>query len=465
MFVTTPTKLFLNLFLLCLSVSPLSAEDSESESISPVSIEPSLHTLSVEDTFAKDDSLGCFEDVDCDKGHRCSPSTLSCEPIDQCSFRMGRREGLKHGECILCKDDSDCGWQPDVVSPEDGHVVSKRLDYCWPDGLCREYPPFTLSVFKVSENADNNTTNPSLSIQDTRRFSKGDRVCVTVTPWFKEEAPHMKIDVDKLELCVSKHHFDGRIDKHGSSNPKYTNHVYQRAPETTYPGILPYDANRPAETGCATPGGHIRSYIVFSDKTGKDSGVGRADWLRVAKDDNHFHTSMEFGSITAGKDTVCFDAIPMTHEQVPIYMQLKVTLSSVDVVNVSKDHQKILDSIYGTADTGTWSGVVCSPKWKETRTATQPSSDAQLTQGYDGYHVEEEDDDDDDGLFVDCGIGTKFNGVAGLCESPSVSNQLYFWTLLGSTCVLIAGTIIFVIQLISHNKNLLHLVKTGHIDD
>jgi|SRR6056297_1203263 len=424
-------------------------------------------------------SLGCFEDVDCDRGLICSKTTMVCEPVDDCPFTFGRKDGHKHQECILCKDDSECGWQPNIPSLDDGNeMISKRLDYCWPDGQCREYPPFSVNIFKIETNDTLDQENSDISVISTNKFSKGERACVTVSPWFKEESPFMKIDITSIQLCVSKQYFNGKILSYNTT----AKHLYQRKPDIHYPGIIHYDATNPHNTGCQTHEGNIRSYIVYSSNELRTGKKGRTDWLRVSQDANHFHPSSKFTSITKGKDTVCFDVMPMTNPNIPIYMQTEISVHRVlldkprnNNNNNSEfhqerelDHQEILNSMYGVSNSSkslVWKGVVASPKfrskWKEE--SAMESSQNTVKKNYEEYN-NNNDDDDDGGLFVDCGRGTKFNGVAGLCESPSISNQLYFWTLLGSTLILIAGTIIFVIQINTHNKNILHLINTGHID-
>ena len=54
--------------------------------------------------------------------------------------------------------------------------------------------------------------------------------------------------------------------------------------------------------------------------------------------------------------------------------------------------------------------------------------------------------------------------MAGLCEAPSIANEVFFWVLIGNTLVIIVGAVLFILALKQHNDDMLYLVRNGFID-
>lgn len=494
-----------------------------------------------------EDMSQCYDDTECDKGYICSKETHTCQYIQVCDAISGRMHGLRHGECIPCTTDNECGWQPDNTAmkkrtgqqqeqqqrkeEEPMSLIPGRKDHCWPDGGCRHTEPFKLITFKVTKNGNEHTSSVAgnnnegtssygayhtdasfflqhYSVAPSKRFSKGDRMCITVAPNIEQEkTAWLSIDIMKLEMCASKTYFEGSI----SSSPYHRErleqeiqhqqsqiHPYQRKPDIFYPGIIHYDPKKPSTTGCRTNNNQIRKYTVFtkSEKNPndmKDHTKHKKNELFAIlamgnghdNDDNkkhHFHPSTEISTITSGGDTVCFDAVPVTAKDVPIYVEATIRVSSpagsrvgvghAGSSNVSIEDQKMmLEMLYGIHNDDDndinnnhyWRGIVASEKFKST---TQYHN-------YQYYDFNNGDDDgsndyhsytNDDGIFVNCDSGTKFNGVAGLCEAPTIANQVFFWVLIANTLVIIGGSILFVFALKKHKDDMLYLVRNGFID-
>lgn len=536
------------------------------------------------------DMSKCYDDTECEKGYICSKETNTCQFIQVCDLISGRSHGLRHGECIPCTSDYECGWQPerttmmnagiksvvpiDKNEPESDNnnnnnnknagvgnhnnkenkmyytsTTSTRMDHCWPDGGCRQTEPFRLITFKVTKNSDImrepeiiNNGPPGYSVVPARKFSKGERMCVTIAPNIEEsKASWLSIDIMKLEMCASNAYFEG-LGK-GETRLKSSSHInqrqetlkreieqqqnqlhhYQRKPDFFYPGIVHYDPAKPSTTGCRTDNNRVRKYTVFTKSEKnlndmKDHTKHKKNELFtiISMDDNHhFHPSTEISTITSGGDTVCFDAIPITAKDVPIYVEATIRVSpgsgdsqrnqsSSQQPASIQDQKLMLEMLYGihngnvginkedtfqgkedesnrhgkgfkVASNVYWQGIVASDKFK--RNVPQSlneynggagGGDSTLY-GYYHHHVEYEDyehDDDDDGngIFVNCDTGTKFNGVAGICEAPTIANQVFFWVLIANTLVIIGGSILFVLALRKHNDDILYLVRNGFID-
>jgi hypothetical protein len=414
----------------------------------------------------------CADDTECDRGYRCSPATQECTKIPDCLPNSGRQHGLKHGECIPCSSDDECGWFPGA-----------GLDFCWPDGGCRDVPPFRIFSTRVV------TTNGTVSmsnqhIESTGNVNEGDRTCLSVVPTFREDLFH--VDIIQLDLCASTLYFKGRnspvipgTDKSQDATISFNDvRDYENKKRILYPGIIPYNPDNPGTTGCRTDPDRVRVHTVLREGPTHDVGNNEQFTKDMVDGRHHFHPSI-LSSVTMGKDTVCFSAKAITAPDVPIYIEATIDVTpdtSVHHASMSGDKQKRdvlsedevegLYRVYGlTVDDPSlpmeWKGIVSSPR----RYAPAPTT-ISLTNGFapslattgSGSPITSEDS-----MYVSCPGGTKFDGVAGICEQPAVSKDLFFWLLIASTIVLIIGSVLFIVRLKSHNEYMMHLIRTGQI--
>lgn len=406
----------------------------------------------------------CVDDTDCARGYRCSAATQECTKIPECLPNSGREHGLKHGECLPCTTDDECGW-----------FTGAAYDFCWPDGACRDVQPYRLFFTRVD------AVNRTASVQ---RVAEGDRVCVSVVPAFREDLFH--VDVRRLDLCASTLYFAGADTPVAAGTDRAAAWYQQRGAlhaahlavtsenqDIQYPGILPLDPDRPGSTGCRTDPDRVRVHTVFRKAraaAAAEPATGGGE--RAAADEvdgrHHFRPSV-LSSVTAGFDTVCFDAKAVTAPRVPIYIEAKVDVTPATSVweparadaALSQDEILGLYRVYGLlGDDLEWRGVVSSPR----RTAPAPSTIALL----DGLspalsNLPGMGGPAPSSMFVACPLGAKFDGVAGICEQPGVSNDLFFWILIASAIVLVAGAVLFVVQLKSHNEYMMYLIRSGQI--
>jgi hypothetical protein len=402
------------------------------------------------------DTPFCLDDTDCEKGYRClMHSTIrECVKIPECMDNSGRENGGKYGECVACIGDEECGW-------------FSNYDYCWPDGACREYPPFKMYTFVTKRHDDER--GEEVVIEKSNKATQGERVCLSVVPWIKEEA--FSLDISHLELCASSLYNFGKHRKilkalDRSLSKKKGLDDERRAPDIHYPGIIHFDPNMPMNTGCNTDPSHVHTYTVFTIGKGEDAMKDHTpnrevQTRRFFRDPHHFHPSMEVSTITGGGDTVCFDAVAITAPDIPIYIQAEIRLkpssSSPHIdANTTKDDTEALHSVYGLYNSlydadykpskidYEWSGTVASPKFVDVYHGG-------AKRGEERVYL---DTRDSSGLFVNCPSGTKFDGVAGFCQRPTVTNSVFFWVLLASGVAFIVGAVFFAIHLTIHKANI-----------
>jgi len=410
----------------------------------------------------------CADDTDCGKGYRCPPATHECTKIPDCLANSGREHGARHGECIRCTSDAECGWFPGAA-----------YDFCWPDGACRDVPPFRILSTRIApEDGD--------GVLDGVR--QGDRVCVTVSPVVRQDL--FRVDVTRLDLCASSLYFRGAhapvvpgvdkslgrivdkeglgriVDKEGLGGKEDLDQDNGFA-AYRYPGILYYDADNPGTSGCRTDPDRVRVHTVFKQsakKTRARAGSAAYDGEHTSDKRHHFHTTT-LSTVTKGQDTVCFDARAMTAPDVPIYIQAKVDVAPARTKGdreLSPDQLIGLYRVYAllhddNAD-AEWSGVVPSPR----RRVPEASSGEPPIPLHSAF-VSAADADASAQMFVSCPTGVKFDGVAGVCEQPSVSKNLFFWMLIASVIALIVGSVLFAIRLRAHNEHMRRVIESGQI--
>jgi hypothetical protein len=177
--------------------------------------------------------------------------------------------------------------------------------------------------------------------------------------------------------------------------------------EETFPydGIKPYDALFHENTGCRSDPNTIRVYTVYN----RDDKIA---------DFHHFEAFEETG--LPGTSTVCFDALPISPSSVPVYMEFTVAVEPSDAEIPEHEERDVVGQLkaFGAGEKGEgetpWRGVVAT-----------------------SHDVE---------LFIGCPGGKEFDGVAGICERPSVASELFFWVLLLAFVILIGGSIWFVFE-------------------
>lgn len=445
-------SLFAFLFVLFLHVENAYADPSESKGVYidismddtydlegniEESVEQSHSALDLESSSGAE---FCEEDSDCARGYRCSTATQECTKIPDCIPSSGREHGQRHGSCILCSSDSECGW-----------LRGAGADFCWPDGACRTSPPFKIVSTLVGSNVNTSSSNSA---------RQGDRICLTVVPTFVEDL--FRVDIIQLDMCASTLYFQGAkssvapgVDK--SLNKKGADN------EITYPGISPYDPDSPGTTGCRTDPEYVRVHSVFSKtRKGHETKKGGETFVRTSVDGtHHFHTSV-LSSVTAGDDTVCFDARAITAPDVPVYIQAKVKVSASHggQEDISKEEEEGVYRVYGLRRHSTWEGTVVSPSKPSPEISTIRLSNG-LAPVLSSKMGETGPVTTEDSMFVSCQVGTTFDGVAGLCESPNVSKDLFFWMLIVSVVVLIMGSVLFVVRLKAHNEYMQRMIHSG----
>ena len=360
-----------------------------------------LRGLSPPTAGVENDTIGCVDDTECDRGHRCVLETRSCASIPKCEPWEGRENGHRYGECIACRSDSDCGWTAN--------------DHCWPDGGCRSSPPFFIMTFVRSENGTRS------KVESATSFGRGQTMCASVVASAADERDHLDVSVKRVQMCALKQ--TARISKYRKGLKKKELHTkkklfkggeeevrkeaeLQHRIDYPYDGIEPYDALYHESTGCRTDKKSLRVYTLYDDDRSK--GKKKSAFI----DYHHFDAFEEAG--LPGTSTICFQALPISPRNVPVYMEFVVEVSRSDLGD--DESPRLLEAFgldgKGKGKKSTWKGVV-------------PTS-----QGVD--------------LFISCPGGKEFDGVAGICERPSVANELYFWVFLVSFAVLVTGSVIFV---------------------
>jgi len=392
-------------------------------------------------------SCECVDDTECDRGHMCDSETRVCVQIPQCEPWEGRENGHRHGDCIMCRSDTDCGWYKSK-NVGSGSELEKENTYCWPDGVCRTVPPLFIMTFVKKKVPVRNSTAPSsdtnVVVEPASAFTRGQTMCASVIASAADNRVHLNVSITRIQICalkqtarLSRYRKDLKEKKLANKKKRLVSQKFDESLTQTertfmlneqeleleqqiaypYDGIDPYDPLFHESTGCRTDKTALRVYTVYS--AGKSS----------VADYHHFDAFEEVG--LPGTSTVCFQALPISPRSVPVYMELEVAVSrSKDAVENKEEREQLagLFKAFGlnNADSSSgkeqWNGLVpTSPNFK---------------------------------LFIGCPGGKEFDGVAGVCERPSVAKEMYFWVLLFGIVIMFAGIVVFFVE---YNKAQQHL--------
>lgn len=192
---------------------------------------------SEDDTTIGINKIACMSEIDCPAKHMCHigedepAKTIGfCRPIPKCYEDSGRLGGNKIGDCVLCSTQEQCGWYSDN-------------QYCWPDGTCRQDPPYF--VYTTSfDDPDTLKTN----------FTDGEEGCISIGLNVPEIlGKYFSIDITEVRECAIRKNIDPRW--YG----KHTMHG-KRAPFA----IEPYDPTNHKKTGCRTDDPRIHTSLIYS---------------------------------------------------------------------------------------------------------------------------------------------------------------------------------------------------------
>lgn len=232
-------------------------------------------------------------------------------------------------------------------------------------------------------------------------------MCASVIPSAGDQRDHLDVQIRKLQMCALK-------QTAAFSNYRRGLRAAEEEEEEVFPydGIQPYDALFHETTGCRSDPNTIRVYTVYD----RDEKIA---------DFHHFEAFEEIG--LPGTSTVCFDALPISPSTVPVYMEFTVSVKPSDAEIQEHEEHDVTGQLkaFGIAEEG----------GKEEKGKKEESSWRGLVAT--SHDIE---------LFIGCPGGKEFDGVAGICERPSVAHELFFWVLLLSFVVLIAGSIFFVFE-------------------
>jgi hypothetical protein len=381
----------ISLFLLLLSL--VAAIWGEGSTIVDLNIHKQVLSTKV-DVDARTPEYECVDDTECDRGYRCAEN--HCVEIPQCKPWQGRENGDRHGACLECRSDTDCGWWS---KGEEKH--------CWPDGACRSVPPFYIMTFiKDYQNA-------TRVVEPASTFIRGQTMCASVIPSAGDQRDHLDVRIRKLQMCALKQTAAFSDYRRGlrAAERKDAEEGRQEGAVFPYDGIQPYDALFHETTGCRSDPNTIRVYTVY------DQDEKIADF-------HHFEAFAESG--LPGTSTVCFDALPISPSTVPVYMEFTVSVKPSDAEIQEHEQQDVVGQLKAFGVAGKNGKDENGKKHQSWRGLVATSQDIEL--------------------FIGCPGGKEFDGVAGICERPSVAHELFFWVLLLSFVVLIAGSVFFVFE-------------------
>lgn len=432
-----------------------------------------INTLSglTVDSRDKQPENKCSDHTECDKGFRCDDEIGYCVEIPKCQAWEGRENGDKHGQCLPCRSDTDCGWYKYITQQNENETSETFLDHCWPDGACRNVPPFFIMTFIKTQTSDN-VSNATSSIEANNlpvvkpasKFTRGQTICASVIPTAGDKRKYLEVSIKRLEICalkqtaeLSKYHRSlqkkrireemKKMTEGGTATQKQQSilEAEQKYLSNPYEGIVPYDSLFHDTTGCRSDKNAIRVYTVY-DKTKSTKKKGVYDYQQ-------FNAFEEKG--LPGTSTVCFQALPISPSNVPVYMEFTVTIENAQQYSYMENEMneqeireiksqfeafglKITENDYDdngdkriSGDGGSVDINQNIAKWQ----GVVPTS----------HDVE---------MFIRCPGGKEFDGVAGICERPSVAKELFFWVLIGFVVITIIGTVIFVFE---YNKYQMHL--------
>jgi hypothetical protein len=243
--------------------------------------------------------------------------------------------------------------------------------------------------------------NATPMVEPASAFIRGQTMCASVIPSAGDQRDHLDVQIRKLQLCALKQtaafsNYRRNLQVSGEGEKEET---------FPYDGIKPYDALFHENTGCRSDPNTIRVYTVYN----RDDKIA---------DFHHFEAFEETG--LPGTSTVCFDALPISPSSVPVYMEFTVAVEPSDAEIPEHEERDVVGQLkaFGAGEKGEgetpWRGVVAT-----------------------SHDVE---------LFIGCPGGKEFDGVAGICERPSVASELFFWVLLLAFVILIGGSIWFVFE-------------------
>jgi len=401
-----------------------------------------------------------------------------CVEVPGCSSSSGRKGGERQGECKPCEMSSECGWFQDKK-------------FCWPDGECREIPPYIayFSRFEEPEHTQN-------------KFRDGDAICLTIA--LNVEDPLLRslftIEIISLEECAI----------HRNINPMwYGKHTLHGA-YAPY-GIAPFNSKSPRKTGCYTPDDRIHKKAIFNKKREvlldkdkltttpylKPFGIESVETTQalVYFDQKHFDhmkdhplekrhlqegVKIVFESMPSEFDnddptkeiggptsTMCWQENAISPKDIPVYFQADIEIHPKDLKRVNLPAWKNTWNVTLTTeelkkmyvDTASAFGVM-----KLDSVALEMVGDASVatSSAFLNSHRDKLSDMEKDGhvhyggiatvpisefssTWVECLKHTGFDETTARCESPNVDKELNVWILIlsGIVLVMVSAYVIF----------------------